>query len=151
MREARRLGSESAEDFASSYLLECLKSRRSGSHDAGVASLRTLNTVRRRLVRQAQKFRQAREFALSKTLAGRGPPRPRDELEIAEFTEALRDVFSMLGAREKVLLDGMLQGKSLKESALRAGMDYDAARQAASRLKKKVGLWLYRFRELAQG
>src|SRR5690606_35908744 len=66
MREARRLGQESAEDLGSAYLLECLKTKCEGSRDSRLASLKTLGTVRRRLVREAQKARRAEEAAVSK-------------------------------------------------------------------------------------
>jgi hypothetical protein len=153
LREARRLGQESAEDFGSAYLLDCLKAKRKGLSDTQISSLTRLNTVRQRLVRQARKAQRAREAALSKELEGRDKTPQRDVAaiaEFAEFAEALRNVFSELGVMEKIVLEGMLQDKTLKESARDANMTHDAARQLASRLRKKIRPWLARFEELVK-
>lgn len=136
MREARHLGTESIEDFGSMYLLECLKAKRECPDNAEVASLTTLNTVRRRLVRQAQ---QAHPLIKEAESSGNWDPS-----EIAAFADTLELLLSRLDVREKILLDGILQGKTLKESAPEAGMSHDSARQAFSRLRKKVGPWLAR-------
>ena len=142
---SRHLGRGSIEDLGSTYVLECLKAKRDRPHDAKLAPLTILNTVRRRLVRQAQQAVTSKELECLDDFRG------RDQLARAAFAETLPRLFSQLDVREKILLDGMLRGQTLKESASEAGISPDAARQAAGRLRKTVRPWLARLYDLPRG